>query len=153
MLALGTIGCDRVTKSAATTALAGGPVRSYLSDTVRMGYFENTGGFLSLGADWPVEIRTAFFTVATGLMLLTLVVYSLRSRLSAFQTLGLTLFVAGGAANLLDRIQYGRVVDFMNLGIGPVRTGIFNVADVALMIGAAVFAWSEFKQWRVARHA
>jgi signal peptidase II len=86
-------------------------------------------------------------------MLSALVIYSLRSRLSPFQTLGLTLFVAGGAANLLDRIQYGRVVDFMNLGIGPVRTGIFNVADVALMIGAALFAWSEFKQWRVARHA
>ena len=42
------------------------------------------------------------------------------------------------ASNLLDRITYGKVIDFMNLGLGPVRTGIFNVADMAIMLGAAI---------------
>ena len=51
--ALATIGCDRATKHVATALLAGEPDRSYLADTVRLGYAENTGGFLSLGADWP----------------------------------------------------------------------------------------------------
>jgi lipoprotein signal peptidase len=40
-----TIGCDRVTKHIATVALAGAPVRSYLADTIRLEYTENTGGF------------------------------------------------------------------------------------------------------------
>jgi signal peptidase II len=36
----------------------------------------------------------------------------------------------------VDRARFdGRVVDFMNLGIGPVRTGVFNVADVAILVG------------------
>jgi signal peptidase II len=48
------------------------------------------------------------------------------------------LFVDGGASNLLDRITYGKVIDFMNVGLGPVRTGIFNVADLAIMLGAAI---------------
>jgi signal peptidase II len=51
---------------------------------------------------------------------------------------GVALFVAGGASNLLDRITYGKVIDFMNVGLGPLRTGIFNVADMAIMLGAAI---------------
>jgi signal peptidase II len=46
--------------------------------------------------------------------------------------------VAGGASNLLDRLAFGRVIDFINVGLGSVRTGIFNVADMAIMLGAAV---------------
>ena len=65
-----TIGCDRVTKHIATTALAGVSARSYLADTVRLEYVENTGGFLGLGADWPDAVRTTFFTTGTGLVLL-----------------------------------------------------------------------------------
>jgi lipoprotein signal peptidase len=38
------------------------------------------------------------------------------------------------------------VVDFMNLGIGPLRTGIFNAADVSILAGAAVFALVEIRQ-------
>ena len=55
---LSTIGCDRVTKHAAATFLPGLPSRSYLADTVRLGYVENTGGFLSLGAELPSAVRT-----------------------------------------------------------------------------------------------
>jgi signal peptidase II len=38
------------------------------------------------------------------------------------------------------------VIDFMNVGIGSWRTGIFNVADVAIMIGACVFLVMEVRQ-------
>lgn len=43
--------------------LAGEPVRSYAADTLRVGYAENTGGFLGLGADLPPAARTAVFSV------------------------------------------------------------------------------------------
>ena len=58
----------------------------------------------------------------------------------ALSLIGVALFVAGGASNLVDRIAYGMVIDFMNVGVGPVRTGIFNVADVAIMLGAGILA-------------
>ena len=45
------------------------------------------------------------------------------------------LVIAGGSSNLIDRIARGSVVDFMNVGIGSLRSGIFNFADVALMFG------------------
>jgi signal peptidase II len=50
-------------------------------------------------------------------------------------TLGL-LILAGGFGNLYDRaLNDGRVVDFMHFQLGPLETGVFNVADVAIMIG------------------
>ena len=143
-----TIGCDRVTKHAAMTMLAGEPDRSYLADTVRLGYVENPGGFLSLGASWPSLMRTTFFTVATGIMLLTLAVVAIRRRRDEWSALGVALFLAGGASNWVDRIARGSVVDFLNVGVGPVRTGVFNVADAALMLGPAIFVFAEFRNSR-----
>jgi signal peptidase II len=51
---------------------------------------------------------------------------------------GLYLILAAGLSNLLDRFIRGRVIDFLNLGIGTLRTGIFNMADLALFVGVAL---------------
>jgi signal peptidase II len=133
-----TIGCDRVTKHVATTLLAGVSARSYLADTVRLEYVENTGGFLGLGAEWPDAVRMTLFTIGTGLVLLVMVGVAVRLRWHGWRLIGVCLVFAGGASNWVDRIARGSVVDFMNVGVGPLRTGIFNVADVAIMVGVAV---------------
>jgi signal peptidase II len=148
-----TIGCDRATKHAATTMLSGKPDHSYLADTVRLAYVENSGGFLSLGASWPSALRTTFFAVATGVMLLTLAVVAVRRRGDKWCGLGFALFLAGGASNWVDRVAHGSVVDFLNIGVGPVRTGVFNIADVAIMLGAAIFVLAEFRSIRTTRLA
>lgn len=143
-----TVGCDRVTKHVATELLADKPTHSFLADTVRLTYAENTGGFLNLGTSLPPVARTAIFTVATGLALVLLLVVLLRSKSSLWRASGLALFVAGGISNWIDRALFGSVVDFMNVGVGGLRTGIFNVADVAIMLGVALFllgAWSTQK--------
>ena len=142
--ALGTIGCDRITKDAASVYLAGAPDRSYLSDTIRLGYVENPGGFLSLGADLPPIARDAVFTGATGIALMALLWLTFIRTYTGTAELGLVLLVAGGASNWIDRVFRGSVVDFLNMGIGPVRTGVFNVADVAIMLGAGLFVLREF---------
>ena len=145
-----TIGCDRVTKHVAATALSEAPSRSFLADTFRLEYVENTGAFLGLGADWPLGARTAVFGVGNGLLLAALVVLAKRGRWPGRALLGVALFVAGGASNLLDRITYGTVIDFMNVGIGPLRTGIFNVADVAIMLGAGILVLEGYRSDRQA---
>jgi signal peptidase II len=80
------------------------------------------------------------FTVATGFALLALAVLAIRDRFAGPSTVGLVLFLAGGSSNWIDRVLHGHVVDFLNLGIGPIRTGIFNAADVAIMAGAGLVA-------------
>jgi signal peptidase II len=137
LLLAATAGCDRVTKHLAVTTLAGLPSQSYLGDTVRLDYHENSGGFLSLGATWRPEVRTAVFQVANGIFLMATFVVAVRSKWSRLAAVGLILFVAGGLSNLIDRVALGSVIDFLNVGVGQWRTGIFNVADVAIMTGVA----------------
>jgi len=143
-----TIGCDRVTKHVAATTLSQTASRSFLADTFRLEYTENTGAFLGLGADWPRPVRTTVFGVGNGLLLLALAIAALRGRWSRRALFGVALFVAGGASNLVDRLTYGMVIDFMNVGIGPLRTGIFNVADMAIMLGAGIFAVEGYRSDR-----
>jgi len=143
-----TVGCDRVTKHVATSTLAGRPALSLLADTVRLAYVENTGGFLSLGADLPLALRTSLFTVATGVLLLALVAFGIHLRWSGWAAFGLTLFVGGGVSNWVDRVLHGSVVDFINVGVGPLRSGVFNVADLAITAGVAIVLVSELRRGR-----
>ena len=136
-----TIGCDRVTKHVAAATLSAAPARSFLADTLRLEYSENVGAFLGLGAGWPRSARIAVFGIANGLLLSALAVVVLRLRWPPLVGLGAAFVVAGGASNLLDRIVYGSVIDFLNVGLGPLRTGIFNVADVALVAAVAIMVW------------
>ena len=143
-----TVGCDRVTKHVATSTLAGRPARSMLADTVRLAYVQNAGGFLSLGADLPLAARTVMFTVTPGILLLALVAFGIRLRWTGWPAFGLALFVAGGVSNWVDRVLHGSVIDFINVGVGPLRTGVFNVADVAIMVGVAIVLGFELRRGR-----
>jgi signal peptidase II len=61
--------------------------------------------------------------------------------------LAILLFIAGGIGNLIDRMMHnGTVVDFINVGIGPLRTGIFNIADITIMGGAALLLFTTFRK-------
>jgi len=137
-----TIGCDRLTKHVASTTLPEGQVHSYLADTIRLVYVENPGGFLGLGADLPGVWRMALFTIVTGTILLGTAAAAARLRLRGWPLMGVCLLVAGGASNWIDRVLRGSVVDFLNVGVGPLRTGVFNVADMAIMLGAAVLVFA-----------
>ena len=138
LLLLATVGCDRVTKHVATTMLAGKPSVSYLADTFRLEYAENPGAFMSMGRGLPDWARIAFLTVGAGVGLLVVAVAAFRFRWIGLSFIGGILFISGGASNLIDRIAWGSVVDLMNVGLGPLRTGIFNVADVALVAGVVL---------------
>lgn len=141
------IGCDQATKLIAKRQLVPGEVFSYAGDTFRLQYAENTGAFLSLGARLPESWRQWIFTILTGVFLLGLLVYLLASKtLTRTAFVCLALVCAGGIGNLIDRIAYdGRVVDFLNVGIGPLRTGIFNVADMAITFGALLLLLENFR--------
>jgi len=143
---IATVGCDHVTKHFASGTLQGTPGRSFLADTVRFAYVENAGGFLSVGADLSEPVRALLFTGTTGLMLLALAAVGIRFRVTGWPALGVSLLVAGGASNWLDRAVRGSVIDFLNVGVGPLRTGIFNFADVAIMLGAAICLVSELRR-------
>ena len=139
-LLLSCVGCDQATKILAKSHLASRLPMEYLNGAVRIQYAENTGAFLSLGANLPEEARFILFVLLVGPILITGLAFAFRSdRMAPAQKMGLILAVGGGMGNLIDRIAHGAVVDFVSLGIGPLRTGIFNLADVAITAGLVLF--------------
>ncbi len=131
------VGCDQLTKDLARQQMASAPPLSWFNDVVRWEYAENPGAFLSIGAGWSDGIRVWLFQGLAGAWLLGVLAFLIGSRsLSPMALAAWTLVLSGGVANLLDRLlNHGRVVDFINLGIGPLRTGIFNLADIWLTVG------------------
>jgi signal peptidase II len=132
------VGCDQVSKSAARSLLHPGVAESLFADSLRLQLTENPGSFLSLGASLPEHLRFSLFTAGVTVVLMGLVCAALfASRLSTARFVALALVAGGGSSNLIDRLLYdGRVTDFLNVGIGSVRTGIFNLADMAILAGA-----------------
>jgi signal peptidase II len=136
------VGCDQATKIVAIDHLKGRPTQSFLGDLFRLTYAENPGAFLGLGGTLPESVRGPLFTFGIAALLSALTVYiAMNKVLTKPAVVCMALMVGGGFGNLIDRIiRGGVVVDFMNMGIGGLRTGIFNVADVQLMVGAGVLA-------------
>jgi len=128
---------DQTTKYYAFENLQGKPMESYMGDTFRIQYATNTGAFLGLGNALPENVRFWLFNVFTGVVVAGIFVYLLMaSKMKAIESVAFALLVSGGIGNLIDRVMRGGyVVDFMNMGIGKLRTGIFNVADMAIMAG------------------
>jgi signal peptidase II len=144
------VGCDQTTKFLAREHLQGRGTASFLDDTLRLQYVENPGAFLSLGESLPHRWRTVVFTVGAGSVLAAFLMYAFFASTSGpVQVIALSLICGGGIGNLIDRIRYdGHVTDFLNMGIGPIRTGIFNVADMALMAGIALFVFQQRRSER-----
>ncbi|MBU1053041.1 MAG: signal peptidase II [Proteobacteria bacterium] len=142
------VGCDQVTKSIAVSVLPVDKPLSYLCDTVRLQLVYNRGAFLSMGSSLPEAWRVGIFTIGVSCLLLIVLIYVFLSKQQhSSLLLGGALLLAGGVGNLFDRVtRGGLVVDFLNVGIGPVRTGIFNIADIAITVGGLIFFWVILRQ-------
>lgn len=141
------VGCDQATKQVVRACLPEPSAYSLLGDLVRLQHVENHGAFLSLGASLPESTRFAMFIVAVSIALIGLVAYAIRKPdITPFHIVAVSLIAGGGVGNLIDRILFdGGVTDFLNLGIGPFRTGIFNIADVAIMVGIGMLLYRSFR--------
>jgi signal peptidase II len=112
----------------------------FLGNTFQLIHVENPGVFLGIGANLPEPVRVALFQGAISLLILGLLwAAAFGSETRPWRITGFTLLAASGIGNLIDRVQFdGLVTDFLNIGIGSLRTGIFNIADVVGLLGFVV---------------
>jgi len=153
---------DQVTKWAAIAWLKGAPPHIFLGDLFRFQYAENTGAFLGLFGELSQTVRTVLLVGFNSIILVAVAAYLFVSReMDRLVTVALALILAGGIGNLIDRVVYGGyVVDFMNLGLPWVtirgwepRTGIFNIADLAIVAGLVLMIAAEFFRARAEARA
>src|SRR5262245_22266351 len=137
-----TVGCDRATKVAATTLLEPHAVLPVAAGVVRLELVHNSGAFMSVGANLPASVRIPLLLGLMPLAVLAASALALRSISSnTLSLLAGALLAGGGLSNWLDRLVHdGTVIDFVSIGMGPVRTGIFNLADLAVVVGLLLLA-------------
>jgi signal peptidase II len=140
VIVLTCIGCDQATKWLARARLMNGGTVFLADNVLVLRYVENEGGFLSLGARLPPAARTVVFIAFPFLILFWIIFSLVRNKETGWVFLiGFSFIAGGGFGNLIDRLfRDGRVSDFINVGIGSLRTGIFNVADLSVLIGCLV---------------
>src|SRR5437762_452499 len=140
----GTAGCDQATKQFARSQLNQFGSATLPGGFVEFTLAENPGAFLSLGASLPETARGMVLTVGVSLGLALLLACLINnSSLTRLSFLGLALTWAGGMSNLMDRFwHHGLVTDFILLRAGPLHTGIFNLAGLAIVLGMVLLIMS-----------
>ena len=115
--------------------------KSYFSLTK----IENSGAFLSFGDSLPELLKFILLTIFPLIVLLVGVVFLfMKTYLSKRIIVALTFILGGGIGNLYDRIVYGSVTDFLHMDFVIFQTGIFNLADVSIMIGMGLIILDSF---------
>ncbi len=132
---LGIIVLDQLSKLLVQEFMNQGQSIKILESFLYLTYLENPGAAFGI-----LPYRTTLFILVT-IAVMVFIFYYLRKLPSHYRLmrLGLTFMLAGAAGNLIDRLRIGYVIDFINLNFWP---PVFNVADVAIVIGIIVFVYS-----------
>ncbi len=146
VLVLGAIlALDQVTKQWVVNTFGLYEVRTVIPGFFNLTYVTNSGAAFSILADVTSPWRHYFFLGIGGIAIVGLTGYYFRYCRGSWLYLAAFACVVGGAAgNLIDRVRYGVVIDFLDIYLGDAHWPTFNVADSAICIGAAIFVWGTF---------
>lgn len=107
-----------------------------LGNFFRLTYVENSGIAFGISVGRALPIFTALSLLAIG-MIVVFLYYEHKSHLVI--RISLALILGGAIGNFIDRILFGRVVDFLDFGLGSYRFFVFNLADTAVTIGVTLY--------------
>ena len=136
MVVLFSIGCDQVSKSIARNNINSNETIYVIKDYIVLAKVENNGAAFGLGANSPLFLKIFYLQLIPIAILLFLFRMIVVDTEFSKRTIVGTSFVIGGAfGNLLDRMLYRSVTDFIQLNIGVNKTVIFNIADILVVFG------------------
>ena len=134
------IGLDQLVKSYIVQQIPLGEVRSWIPNFVSLTYLQNRGAAFSILQDQQFLFAVITLVVVVG------AIWYLHKHMedSLWMVLGLTLIIAGGLGNFIDRISQGFVVDMFRLDF--INFAIFNVADSYLTVGVIILLIAMLKE-------
>ena len=89
--------------------------------------------FRALGEAAPMTL-----VVATG-FIIGIILYYLFRRAKSYEVLPLALIAGGAIGNLIDRVRFGAVIDFLDFHVGGWHWPAFNVADICIVVGVGLY--------------
>ncbi|HET7212994.1 MAG TPA: signal peptidase II [Terriglobia bacterium] len=130
---------DQISKHIVQSSIAHGAVITVIPGFFNLIHTENSGIAFSLFAGSSSWWKLVLLIAVSLALLVTVVVVVMKSRQMNWQTgAGLALIVGGASSNLLDRIRFGEVVDFLDVYYRSYHWPTFNVADSAIVAGAGL---------------
>ncbi|HSX60396.1 MAG TPA: signal peptidase II [Tahibacter sp.] len=134
------VALDQWTKHVVLTHLQEGVPIPAIAGILNWNLAYNTGAAFSFLADAGGWQRWGFGVLAVGISVVLTVWLSRTPRRDWLTALPLALVVGGAIGNLIDRLRYGHVVDFIQVYHGDWAFPTFNVADSAISVGAVLLA-------------
>ena len=134
VIALGVIALDQLSKLLVLQFMYEGQVQ-LIPNILHFTYVENDGMAFGLLSDH----RWVFLILST-VGILAMLFYLWKFANTRLSQIGLALMIGGGIGNMIDRIAYGFVVDFIDFCAFDFWNWVFNVADACVCVGAALFA-------------
>ncbi len=137
LIVIANIGCDQISKKVVRESVEPGDRIEIINQNFLLMNVENDGAFLSFGSNFSPILRKILLLVLPLLMLIGVLFYLFsQSKLPKVALIGWSFVIGGGIGNMYDRIKFGSVTDFLFIDLGGVfRTGVFNMADVSIMVG------------------
>lgn len=133
------IAADQVTKVMVRQNVESHSYTQIIGPYFTMTKVENSGAFLSLGENLSPFLKNVILLGFPILALVGMLVYVIvKPEMGTAMSLAVASIVGGGIGNIYDRALYGSVTDFFHIKIGIFQTGVFNIADVSVMVGAGV---------------
>ena len=134
------IALDQVVKAYVVQNIALGEIKSWIPNLVSLTYLQNRGAAFSILQDQQLLFAVITLVVVVG------AIWYLHKHMedSFWMVLGLTLIIAGGLGNFIDRVSQGFVVDMFYLDF--INFAIFNVADSYLTVGVVVLLLAMLKE-------
>lgn len=149
IIAFGTILLDQLTKAWIMATMHLYQSLPVIPDFFNLVYVTNSGAAFSLLADVEAPWRHYFFLGVGGVALIGLTIAYLKLRKSnKYYGVALALIAGGAAGNLIDRVRFGAVIDFLDFYLAGYHWPAFNVADSAICVGAGVFIILNFVEVR-----
>jgi signal peptidase II len=142
VLASMVIALDQITKNAISSRFSLHESYNVIDGFFNLVYVMNPGAAFSLLAGASATFRYIFFIGVTAAAILLIVYYLVKGKIDSYlMVISLTLIFAGAVGNIIDRIRFGAVVDFLDVYVGGAHWPAFNVADSAITVGAILMIW------------
>jgi signal peptidase II len=138
------LAADQLTKILAEGSLASHRSVQVLGNVVRFTLVWNRGAAFSLSWGGPAILGVV---TAAAAVLVLVQIWKMTDRPAVF-LVGLGAILGGALGNLLDRIMYGSVIDFIDVGFGRSRWPTFNVADIAITVGGILLVLAYWRDGR-----
>ena len=138
---------DQVTKTLIAQSLEIGQHIPILAGFFDLTHMRNPGAAFSFLAQAPEWFRQPFFLVATGVAIVALLFFILYAQEEGTLLVVAAASILGGAiGNLIDRLLYGEVIDFLLFYWRDWAWPAFNVADSCITLGVVGLLWASWKQ-------